>query len=99
MKENRFTGLPPYMPASTLHIDAQNPVADESAYTVIVVHRLQLFSGPNLVLNTNYGASDVPVPKGVGPLSSSISLVQGEVRAGIKGPMQIVSDQSLTAAL
>jgi Flp pilus assembly protein TadG len=65
-----------YMPASTLHIDAQNPVADESAYTVIVVHRLQLFSGPNLVLNTNYGASDVPVPKGVGPLSSSISLVQ-----------------------
>jgi hypothetical protein len=65
-----------YLPRSTLRIDAQRPIADMSAYTVIVVRRLQLFSGPNLGLNTSYGASDVPVPKGIGPLARSISLAQ-----------------------
>jgi Flp pilus assembly protein TadG len=57
-----------YLPAGRLIIDASKPVADLSAYTVIVARQVELFDGPNLVLNTNYGGTDVPVPSGVGPV-------------------------------
>ncbi|MDF3062393.1 MAG: Flp pilus assembly protein TadG [Microvirga sp.] len=60
-----------YLSNSTLYIDAKKPVADQSAYTIIVARQLELYSGPNLVLNANYGASDVPVPKGVGPVAAT----------------------------
>ena len=48
-------------------------VADASAYTVIVVNRLEMDTA-NLVVNANYAASDVPVPDGLGPNSTSIAL-------------------------
>lgn len=54
-----------YLPLGTLTIDANKPMADESAYTAIVVQNLVLMSGPQLVLNTDYGATDVPVPDGL----------------------------------
>ena len=66
-----------YLPAGRLVIDAKKPVADRSAYTIIVAKQVELFDGPNLYLNTNYSATDIPVPKGVGPKTErSISLVQ-----------------------
>ncbi|NNF76466.1 MAG: pilus assembly protein [Rhizobiales bacterium] len=52
-----------YLPNSSLQIDAEGPVADKSAYTAIVVRNLKLLKGPHLVLNTNYGATNVPVPR------------------------------------
>ncbi len=54
-----------YLPNSILQIDANAPVADESAYTAIVVRRLWLLEGPHLVLNANYAATDVPVPSSI----------------------------------
>src|SRR5262249_2450070 len=63
-----------YTPQAQVIIDADKPIADKSAYTVLVVQRLNLYSGPNLVLNTNYGATDVPVPRGVGPYSAKMFL-------------------------
>ncbi|MEM7425531.1 MAG: pilus assembly protein TadG-related protein [Pseudomonadota bacterium] len=51
-----------YLPNSILKVDANGSVADASAYTAIVVRRLWLLEGPNLVLNANYAATDVPVP-------------------------------------
>ncbi|HKH34594.1 MAG TPA: hypothetical protein VKA80_10610, partial [Beijerinckiaceae bacterium] len=66
-----------YLPNGELHIDAKKPIADQSAYTVVVARRVELYSGPNLVLNANYGDTDVPVPKGVGPVAASaVTLVQ-----------------------
>ena len=62
------------MPQGGIIIDATKPIADKSAYTVLVVNQLQLFSGPNLVLNTDYSATDVPVPRGVGPYGSKVFL-------------------------
>jgi hypothetical protein len=47
-----------------------NEVADESAWTVILAKSLQLTGSARLVVNAEYGASPVPVPKGVGPLSN-----------------------------
>jgi len=63
-----------YMPQGRLIIDATKPVADQSAYTVLVVRQLDLYSGPNLVLNTNYSGSDIPVPRGVGPYGAKVQL-------------------------
>ena len=60
-----------YLPNSILQIDANAPVADESAYTAIVARRLWLLEGPHLILNTDYAATDVPVPS---------SLAGGDVR-------------------
>jgi Flp pilus assembly protein TadG len=63
-----------YMPQGRLIIDATKPVADRSAYTVMVVQQLDLYEGPNLYLNTDYSASDIPVPKGVGPYGGKTML-------------------------
>jgi hypothetical protein len=54
-----------YLPGGRLIIDASKPVAAKSAYTVVVARLIELFDGPNLVLNTSYGDTDVPVPAGV----------------------------------
>lgn len=56
-----------YLPNGTLDISADRPVADRSAYTIIVADELRVRGGPTLTLNTDYFATDVPVPVGVGP--------------------------------
>ena len=65
-----------YLPAGRLVIDASRPVADQSAYTVVVAQQVNLYEGPNLYLNANYEATSVPVPKGVGPVSGRLMLTQ-----------------------
>jgi hypothetical protein len=62
-----------YLPVGRLVIDANKPIAHMSAYTIIVARRMELYSGPNLVLNANYGLTDVPVPPGVGPGGSYLT--------------------------
>ena len=66
-RARRLTGTI-YLPEGTLFIGASAPVAQISDYTVILVRRLTLSDGPNLVLNTNYAGSDVPVPQDLGPI-------------------------------
>ena len=65
-----------YLPAGRLIVDAKKPVADQSAYTVIVAQLINLYDGPNLVLNARYSQADVPVPKGLGPTSGAAVLTQ-----------------------
>ncbi|WP_331295087.1 Tad domain-containing protein [Methylobacterium hispanicum] len=65
-----------YLPSGRLVIDATQPVADQSAYTVVVAQQVNLYEGPNLYLNANYDATSVPVPKGVGPLSGKLLLTK-----------------------
>jgi hypothetical protein len=66
-----------YLSRGLLYVGANNPVADKSAYTVLVARSIQMDAGPNLVLNTNYYATDIPVPQGVGPTSGgSVGLVR-----------------------
>jgi len=66
-RANKLTGTI-YLPEGQLYIGAKAPVAQISDYTVILARKLELFDGPNLVLNTNYGGSDVPVPQDLGPI-------------------------------
>jgi Flp pilus assembly protein TadG len=61
-----------YIPQGRLFVAANAPVADKSAYTVVVARRFSLSEGPTMVLNTNYGATDIPVPVGVGPSGQSM---------------------------
>lgn len=56
-----------YLPDDKLVIDGETPVADMSEYTVIIAKEFELNNGPNLVLQTDYAASDIPVPDGIGP--------------------------------
>lgn len=54
-----------YLPRGELRVDPKAKVADNSAYTAIVSQTLRLSDGPELVLNSDYGATDVPVPEGI----------------------------------
>lgn len=65
-----------YLPSGRVVIDADKPVADQSAYTVVVARQVNLYEGPNLYLNANYEGTSVPVPKGVGPLGGRVVLSQ-----------------------
>ena len=66
-RANKLTGTL-YLPEGTLYIGAKAPVAAVSDYTVILARKLEIADGPNLVLNTNYAGSDVPVPQDLGPI-------------------------------
>jgi Flp pilus assembly protein TadG len=66
-----------YLPSGRLIIDSDKPVASQSAYTVVVARRIELHAGPNLVLNSDYAGTDIPVPAGVGPVGKkSVGLTQ-----------------------
>ena len=65
-----------YLPNGRLFVGSTAPVAANSAYTIVVADTLELSAGPTLVLNSNYTATDVPVPQGVGPQGGSIQLTQ-----------------------
>ena len=54
-----------YLPNGTLKIDSEGPVADQAAYTAIVARAVELAEGPTLHLNSDYDATDVPVPEGL----------------------------------
>lgn len=59
-----------YLPRNKLLIDGDKPIAAESAYTVIIAREFALASGPEVVLNADYTASNIPVPEGVGNKSA-----------------------------
>jgi hypothetical protein len=54
-----------YFPRGELRINPNGSVAENSAYTAIIAGRLRLFEGPQLVLNSDYGSTEVPVPDGI----------------------------------
>jgi Flp pilus assembly protein TadG len=64
-----------YLPSGTLLIDVIGLVAAGSAYTVVVADRIDV-RGAHLVINSDYGATDVPVPAGIGPDSGIVSLAK-----------------------
>ncbi len=51
-----------YLPKSTFYASVDAPVAQSSAYTAIIANKIALDGQVNLVLNDDYGATDVPVP-------------------------------------
>jgi len=56
-----------YLPVNELYIDANASVAQASTFTIIISRHLHVDKAANLVLNSDYGASSVPLPPGIGP--------------------------------
>jgi len=54
-----------YLPNGTLKIDSEAPIADKAAYTAIIARAIELAEGPTLYLNSDYEATDVPIPEGL----------------------------------
>jgi Flp pilus assembly protein TadG len=54
-----------YLPRGNLLVDPGSKVGAASAYTAIIAQKLQVQSGPQLILNSNYNATNVPVPTGI----------------------------------
>ncbi len=52
-----------YLPGGRLRIASSMPVADNSPWTAIVAERVNVHNRSRVVLNTDYGKTDVPVPK------------------------------------
>lgn len=52
------------------------PIGDSSAYTAIVSKRLNMLGAPKVVLNTDYSATDIPTPAGVGPTGGNVYLCE-----------------------
>ncbi|WP_018262924.1 TadE/TadG family type IV pilus assembly protein [Methylobacterium sp. WSM2598] len=63
-----------YLPRGTFTVRTNQVVADQSEFTAIVARGIDLSSAPRLVINADYGATDVPVPKGIGPTSAMPTL-------------------------
>jgi Flp pilus assembly protein TadG len=62
-----------YLPNGHLVIDSPKTVGDLSEYTAIVAREVEFRQG-NVVLNTDYGRTDVPVPEGIGSLGQPVAL-------------------------
>lgn len=63
-----------YLPRGAFWVKSRQVVADQSEYTAIVANTIYLDKEPRLVINARYGATDVPVPKGLGPTSGAVGL-------------------------
>ena len=65
-----------YLPKGILRIDSENPIAGDSAFTVVIAKRLQFIGNSRLVLNSDYSATDVPVPTGIAGDKAKVYLTQ-----------------------
>lgn len=63
-----------YLPTGEISIDANQPIADKSAYTAIVALKVTGNAGPTVTLNTNYDQTDVPVPEGIRGAGQPVAL-------------------------
>ncbi len=64
-----------YLPNGELIINANNKIAEASAFTVIVAKHFFVSAQTQLYLNSDYSATTVPVPDGLGPNSSKVRLI------------------------
>jgi hypothetical protein len=69
-----------YIPNGKMEIGSSQPIARDANFTIVVAKEFALAPGPkmtidmqvaSLQLNTNYHLSNIPVPNGLGPNSSS----------------------------
>ena len=63
-----------YLPNGRLLVETEQPVADKSAFTAVVADTIHLIGKPNLVLNTDYNLTSVPVPSGVKGVGQPVRL-------------------------
>ena len=63
-----------YLPVGDFIIDASAPVAASSEYTAIIADEVEILNASALVLNSDYAATDVPVPEGLAGANGVVRL-------------------------
>ena len=63
-----------YLSRGVLNVASKKPVADQSAYTAIVASEIRLLRYPQLVLNSDYDLTDVPIPSKLSGVGGRIVL-------------------------
>lgn len=64
-----------YLPKGNLQLGGAQPVGQASAFTIVVSKTIQINNSATMVLNTQYNATDVPVPTGLGSQAGAVALV------------------------
>ncbi len=54
-----------YLPNGTIWIDKASKVGQKSSWTAIVADRISIGNGPNIIINSDYANSTIPVPDGI----------------------------------
>lgn len=54
-----------YLSKGTLEIDKASRVGQRSAWTAIIANRISVGNGPDIVINSDYANSPIPVPEGI----------------------------------
>lgn len=65
-----------YLPKGAFRGSSNGNIAEESAYTAIIADSIELSQTANLVLNSNYGRTSVPVPGGLAGAGGRVMLRQ-----------------------
>ena len=65
-----------YLPKGKFIIDKASRVGQKSAWTAIIAKRIETKKGPKVVVNANYGASNIPVPSGISPTKGRALLIK-----------------------
>ena len=65
-----------YLPNSALHLNSSGEISGDSNWTAVISRTLELNSSSTLAINTDYAASSVPAPIGIGgdPSQQSVRL-------------------------
>ena len=55
-----------YLPNGRLYIDKESRIGQQSSWTAIIAKRIETGKGPNIIINSDYANSTIPVPDGIG---------------------------------
>jgi len=69
----RFEGTV-YLPNGKLVVDKASRIGQLSNWTAIIARRIEVRNGPELVINSDYAQSDIPVPEGISPNGTEVRL-------------------------
>ncbi|MCP4183736.1 MAG: pilus assembly protein [Hyphomicrobiales bacterium] len=71
----RFEGTI-YLSKGNLLVEKASRLGQKSNWTAIIANTIKIDSGPQLVINSNYGESDIPMPEGIDGNSNTIRLAK-----------------------
>lgn len=62
----RFEGVV-YLPRGRFIVDKNTRLGQQSDWTAIIAYQIETGEGPELIINSDYAASSIPVPDGIAP--------------------------------
>lgn len=65
-----------YLPKGTLKVTGSSRFADASEWTAIIARDVEVSNGPTILLNSDYAASNIPVPTGISAETGRIFLTE-----------------------